>query len=50
MMVKLKEIKELKKLLTKYLPNFDPKTDCFEKYMETVTDEIRDLLKDEDYE
>jgi len=49
-MIKLKEIKELKRLLIKYLPDFDPKTDCFEKYMESVSDEVRDLLKDEDYE
>jgi len=50
MMTKLTELKELKRLLTKYLPDFNPETDCFEKYMETVTDEIKDLLKDEDYE
>ena len=49
-MTKLKELKELKKLLIKYLPDFDPKTDCFEKYMETVNDEIRELLTDEDYD
>ena len=49
-MVKLKEIKELKRLLIKYLPDFNPKTDCFEKYMETVEDEVRVLLKDKDYD
>ena len=48
-MNKLTEIKQLKKLLIKYLPNFDPKTDCFEKYMETVSDEVRQLLTDEEY-
>ena len=49
MLIKLKEIKELKKLLIKYLPDFDPKTDCFEKYMETVSDEVRELLTDKEY-
>ena len=49
MLIKLKEIKELKKLLIKYLPDFDPKTDCFEKYMETVNDEMRELLTDKEY-
>jgi|TARA_R100001082_G_C4303172_1_gene133353 hypothetical protein len=48
-MNKLTEIKQLKKLLIKYLPDFDPKTDCFEKYMETVSDEVRQLLTDEEY-
>ena len=47
-MNKLTEIKQLKKLLIKYLPDFDPKTDCFEKYMETVSDEVRQLLTDEE--
>ena len=48
-MNKLTEIKKLKKLLIKYLPDFDPKTDCFEKYMETVSDEVRELLTDKEY-
>ena len=48
-MNKLTEIKKLKKLLIKYFPDFDPKTDCFEKYMETVSDEVRELLTDKEY-
>ena len=49
-MNKLTELKELKRLLTKYLSDFNPETDCFEKYMETVQDEVRELLTDEDYD
>ena len=43
-MTRLTELKELKRLLIKYLPDFDPETDCFENYMETVSDEVRELL------
>tara|TARA_R100000700_G_C3082663_1_gene87616 strand:+ start:48 stop:212 length:165 start_codon:yes stop_codon:yes gene_type:complete len=54
MMIKLKEIKELKRLLVKYLEPFNPETDCYDKWMETVQDDISDLLSDilmnEDYE
>ena len=48
MMTRLTELKELKKLLIKYLPDFNTETDCFEKYMETVSDEVRELLTDKD--
>jgi hypothetical protein len=38
----------LKELLLKLLPNFNKETDCYEKWMETVQDEIRNILnKDE---
>jgi hypothetical protein len=50
MMNRITELKELKRLLTKYLPDFNPETDDFEKWMETVQDEVRELLEDEDYE
>jgi len=43
-MSKLKELKELKRLLIKYLPDFDPYTDCREKWFESVGDEVRELL------
>ena len=49
-MNKLTELKELKRLLIKYLPEFDPYTDCIDKWFETVGDEIKELLKDEDYD
>ena len=45
-MSKLKELKELKRLLIKYLPDFDPYTDCREKWFESVGDEVRELLTD----
>lgn len=44
-MSKLKELKELKRLLIKYLPDFDPYTDCREKWFESVGDEVRDLIE-----
>ena len=44
-MTKLKELKELKRLLIKYLPDFDPYTDCREKWFESVGDEVRDLIE-----
>tara|TARA_R100000231_G_scaffold44208_1_gene38297 strand:- start:275 stop:448 length:174 start_codon:yes stop_codon:yes gene_type:complete len=54
MMIKVKEIKELKKLLIKYLEPYNPETDCYDKWMETVQDDIYDLLSDtlmnEDYD
>ena len=43
-MIKLTEIKELKRLLIKYLEE----TDCYEKWMETVQDDIRELLTDKE--
>ena len=45
---KLKELKELKRLLIKYLPDFDPYTDCREKWFESVGDEVRSLIEDKD--
>jgi len=48
MMTRLTELKELKRLLIKYLPDFDPYTDCREKWFESVGDEIRQLLTDKD--
>ena len=40
--------KLLKKYLLMYLPYFNKETDCYEKWMETVQDEIRNILnKDE---
>ena len=47
-MTRLTELKELKRLLIKYLPDFDPYTDCREKWFESVGDEIRELLTDKD--
>ena len=53
-MIKVKEINELKKLLIKYLEPYNPETDFYDKWMETVQDDICDLLSDtltnEDYE
>jgi len=38
----------LRKYLLMYLPYFDKEKDCYEKWMETVQDEIRNILnKDE---
>ena len=34
----------LKKLLLEMLPGFNKETDCYEKWMETVQDEIRNIL------
>tara|TARA_Y100001963_G_C6530430_1_gene330806 strand:+ start:77 stop:226 length:150 start_codon:yes stop_codon:yes gene_type:complete len=48
MMTKLTELKELKRLLIKYLPNFDPYTDCREKWFESVGDEVREILTNKD--
>jgi len=45
-MTKLKELKELKRLLIKYLPDFDPYSDCREKWFESVGDEVRSLIED----
>ena len=47
-MTRLTELKELKRLLIKYLPDFDPYTDCREKWLESVGDEVRELLTDKD--
>ena len=47
-MTRLTELKELKRLLIKYLPDFDPYTDCREKWFESVGDEIKELLTDKD--
>ena len=46
MMNRITELKELKRLLIKYLEVYNPETDCYEKWMETVQDEVRELLKD----
>mgnify|MGYP003129036643 FL=1 len=46
MSTKLKELKELKRLLIKYLPDFDPYSDCREKWFESVGDEVRSLIED----
>tara|TARA_R100001163_G_scaffold3275_1_gene4913 strand:+ start:477 stop:626 length:150 start_codon:yes stop_codon:yes gene_type:complete len=48
MMTRLTELKELKRLLIKYLPDFDPYTDCRDKWFESVGDEIKELLTDKD--
>ena len=40
-----KEIKKLKELLLKYITPFNKETDCYEKWMECVQDEIRELIK-----
>ena len=42
--MKVKEIKLLKELLKKYLSDYNPEVDCHEKWMETVQDEIRNIL------
>ena len=47
-MNRLTELKELKRLLKKYLPDFDPYTDCREKWFESVGDEVRSLIEDKD--
>ncbi len=47
-MTRLTELKELKRLLIKYLPDFDPYTDCRDKWFESVGDEIKELLTDKD--
>ena len=40
--------KLLKELLLEMLPEFNKETDCYEKWIETVQDEIRNILnKDE---
>jgi len=44
--MKVKEIELLKELLKKYLYDFTPEVDCYEKWMESVQDEVRDLLRD----
>ena len=40
--------KLLKELLLKLLPDFNKETDCYEKWMETVQDEIRNLLNEDE--
>ena len=47
-MNRINELKELKRLLIKYLPNFDPYTDCREKWFESVGDEVREILTNKD--
>ena len=47
-MTRLTELKELKRLLIKYLPDFDTYTDCRDKWFESVGDEIKELLTDKD--
>ena len=49
--MKVKEIKLLKELLKKYLSDYNPEVDCYEKWMESVQDEVRWLLsEDEQYQ
>jgi|TARA_X000001388_G_scaffold11593_1_gene7026 hypothetical protein len=40
--------KLLKKYLLMYLPYFNKETDCYEKWMETVQDEIRNILNEDE--
>ena len=46
--MKVKEIKLLKELLKKYISDFNSETDCYEKWMESVQDEVRWLLSEEE--
>ena len=46
--MKVKEIKLLKELLKKYLSDYNPEVDCYEKWMESVQDEVRWLLSEEE--
>ena len=39
-----KEIEKLRELLIKFVPDFNHETDCYEKWMESVQDDVRDLL------
>jgi len=39
-----KEIEKLRELLIKFAPDFNHETDCYEKWMEIVQDDVRDLL------
>ena len=38
------EIEKLRELLIKFVPDFNYETDCYEKWMEIVQDDVRDLL------
>ena len=38
----------LKELLLELLPDFNKETDCYEKWMETVQDEIRNILNEDE--
>ena len=38
------EIEKLRELLIKFVPDFSHETDCYEKWMESVQDDVRDLL------
>ena len=38
------EIEKLRELLVRFVPNFNYETDCYEKWMESVQDDVRDLL------
>ena len=38
------EIEKLRELLIKFVPDFNHETDCYEKWMESVQDDVRDLL------
>ena len=43
------EIRELRRLLDEYLKDtipFNEETDCYEKWMESVMDEVQFLLRD----
>ena len=42
--MKEKEIEKLRELLIKFIPDFNYETDCYEKWMENVQDDVRDLL------
>ncbi len=38
------EIEKLRELLIKFTPDFNNETDCYEKWMESVQDDVRNLL------
>ena len=44
--MKVKEIELLKELLKKYISDFNSEVDCYEKWMQSVQDEVRDLLRE----
>ena len=42
--MRIKDIEKLRELLLKFVPDFNHETDCYEKWMENVQDDVRDLL------
>mgnify|MGYP005821580691 CR=1 FL=1 len=42
--MRIKDIEKLRELLIKFVPDFNHETDCYEKWMESVQDDVRDLL------